>query len=162
MDFLRCCFAWPSCCPFELLNTTHQIGEELSTMNQIAIPIEVTPQEVSREASLGGAISLCAKAAGLTPKEVQDALKADRSQFSRWTDDKEGITWSKLAALMDACGNDAPLFWMLNARGFDLYSLRRQETVTERELRVERELRIKAEERVKYFEEVMTGRRAAA
>jgi hypothetical protein len=82
---------------------------------------------------------LCAKAAGLMPKEVQDALKADRAQFSRWTDDKEGITWSKLAALMDLCGNDAPLFWMLNARGYDLHSLRRRESETEKALRIARE-----------------------
>ncbi|WP_157443340.1 hypothetical protein [Curvibacter lanceolatus] len=73
------------------------------------------------------------------PKEVQDALKADRSQFSRWTDDKEGITWSKLSALMDVCGNDAPLLWMLNARGYDLTSLRKRETETQRELREARE-----------------------
>lgn len=108
-------------------------------MNQLGIPVEVTPQEVSRESSLGGAISLCAKAAGLTPKEVQDALKADRAQFSRWTDDKEGITWSKLSALMDLCGNDAPLFWMLDARGYDLHSLRRKETEIEKQLRLVRE-----------------------
>ena len=130
-------------------------------MNQLAIPVEVTPQEVGREATLGGAISLCAKAAGLTPKEVQDALKADRAQFSRWTDDKEGITWSKLNALMDTCGNEAPLFWMLYARGFDLHSLHKRETETEKLLRIERERANKAEERVRYFEEVMTGRRAA-
>ena len=108
-------------------------------MNQLGFPCEVTPQEVAREASLGGSISLCAKAAGLTPKEVQDALKADRAQFSRWTDDKEGITWAKLAALMDLCGNDAPLFWMLQARGYDLHSLRRQESETEKALRVAKE-----------------------
>ena len=108
-------------------------------MNQLGFPSEITPQEVEREGSLGGAISLCAKAAHMTPKEVQDALKADRAQFSRWTDDKEGITWAKLAALMDLCGNDAPLFWMLNARGYDLHSLRRQETETERELRKTRD-----------------------
>jgi hypothetical protein len=108
-------------------------------VSQLGLPVEVTPQEVSREATLGGSISLCAKAAGLSPKEVQDALKADRAQFSRWTDDKEGITWSKLSALMDLCGNDAPLFWMLNARGYDLHSLRKLESETERELRVTRE-----------------------
>jgi hypothetical protein len=108
-------------------------------VSQLGIPVEVTPQEVAREATLGGAISLCAKAAGLAPKEVQDALKADRAQFSRWTDDKEGITWSKLSALMDVCGNDAPLFWMLDARGYDLHSLRRKETEIERELREAKE-----------------------
>lgn len=108
-------------------------------MSQLGIPVEVAPQEVLRERTLGGAISLCAKVAGLMPKEVQDALKADRAQFSRWTDDKEGITWSKLSALMDVCGNDAPLFWMLHARGYDLHSLHRRESELERELRLARE-----------------------
>src|SRR4051812_39063732 len=96
--------------------TQHHSTDLRTAVNQLAIPVEVTPQEIAREVSLGGSISLCAKAAGLAPKEVQDALKADRAQFSRWTDDKEGITWSKLAALMDLCGNDAPLLWMLDAR----------------------------------------------
>jgi len=108
-------------------------------VNQLAIPVEVTPQEIGREVSLGGAISLCAKAAGLTPKEVQDALHADRAQFSRWTDDKEGITWAKLSALMDVCGNDAPLLWMLHTRGYELHSLHMRETKTERELRLTKE-----------------------
>jgi plasmid maintenance system antidote protein VapI len=130
-------------------------------MAQLAIPVEVTAQEVAREYSLGGAISLCAKAAGLTPKEVQDALKADRAQFSRWTDDKEGITWAKLSALMDACGNDAPLFWMLHARGYDLHSLRKRETETEKLLRAERERAAKAEEKCRVLMEAIGGRVAA-
>lgn len=108
-------------------------------MNQLGFPSDVTPQEISREHTLGGAINLCAKAAGLTPKEVQDGLKADRAQFSRWTDDKEGILWPRLVALMDLCGNDAPLLWMLQARGYDLSSLRRQETELEKALRIAKE-----------------------
>lgn len=108
-------------------------------MHQLGFPSEVTAQEVAREASLGGAIGLCAKAAGMTPKQVQDALKADRAQFSRWTDDKEGILWSKLEALMDECGNDAPLLWMLQRRNYDLSSLRRIETELERQNRHLRE-----------------------
>jgi hypothetical protein len=114
-------------------------------MYQLGFPSEITAQEVSRETTLGGAMSLCAKAAGLAPKEVQDQLKTDKAQFSRWTDDKEGIVWSKLAALMDLCGNDAPLLWMLNARGYDLNSLRKQETELQQKLRM-------AEERIKTME----------
>jgi len=108
-------------------------------VSQLGFPCEVSHQEVSREKTLGGAIGLCAKAAGLEPKQVQDALKADKAQFSRWTDDKEGITWGKFSALMDVCGNDAPLLWMLQARGYDLASLRKQESETERALRVAQE-----------------------
>lgn len=114
-------------------------------MNQLGFPSEVTAQEVARERTLGGAIGLCAKAAGLEPKQVQDDLKTDKAQFSRWTDDKEGIMWAKLSALMDLCGNDAPLLWMLHARGYDLNSLRKVETETERRLRL-------AEERIRELE----------
>lgn len=114
-------------------------------MNQLGFPSEVTPNEIAREKSLGGAIGLCAKAAGVEPKQVQDALKTDKAQFSRWTDDKEGIVWSKFSALMDFCGNDAPLLWMLDQRGFDITSLRKRETETEKKLRF-------AEERIQQLE----------
>lgn len=108
-------------------------------MNQLGFPSDVTQQEVLREKTLGGAIDLCAKAAGLVPKQVQDAIGADKAQFSRWTDNKEGILWPKFVALMDACGNDAPLLWMLHARGYDISSVRRRESETERLLRLARE-----------------------
>ncbi len=130
-------------------------------MNQLGLPSEVTPQEVARESTLGGAISLCAKAAGLEPKEVQDALKADRAQFSRWTDDKEGITWKKLAALMDLCGNDAPLFWMLQDRGYDLHSLRKRETETEKALRLAKEENEALRTANRVLVDAMNGRAAA-
>jgi hypothetical protein len=106
---------------------------------QLGFPADVTAQEIARKQSLGGAISLCAEAAGKAPKEVQDALKTDKAQFSRWTDDKEGILWSKLRALMDYCGNDAPLLWMMHARGYDLHSIRRVESEMERQCRELRE-----------------------
>jgi hypothetical protein len=106
---------------------------------QLGIPVDVTHQEVARESSLGGAIGLCAKAAGLEPKEILHALKLDKAQWSRWESGQEGVLWSKLVGLMDHCGNDAPLLWMLHARGYDLGSLRKRETETERELRVARE-----------------------
>ncbi len=108
-------------------------------MHQVAFLCDVTPQELARETTLGGAIDLCAKAAGLAPKEVQDALKTDKSQFTRWVKDGEGIVWPKFVALMDLCGNDAPLLWMIKQRGYDLSSLRRLESETERELRLARE-----------------------
>jgi hypothetical protein len=108
-------------------------------VHQLGFPSDVTAQEISREKTLGAAIDLCRKAAGLEPKQVQDAIKSDKAQFSRWTDDKEGILWSKLSALMDACGNDAPLLWMLQARGYDLSALRRVESELERQNRLLRE-----------------------
>lgn len=104
-------------------------------MNQLGFPSEITAQEVARETSLGGAIALCAKAAGLEPKQLQSKLKTDKAQWSRWESGQEGVVWPKFVALMDACGNDAPLLWMLHARGYDITSLRRKETELEQRLR---------------------------
>jgi len=145
-----------------------QVSQRLSTMlrtienmTQIALPVEVSIREITREKTLGDAILLCIKASGQEAKELRLPFNLDKGQISRWQSGDEGIKWPKLQSLMDACGNDAPLFWMLNARGYELTSLRKRETETEQALRIERERRIKAEERVRYFEEVMTGRRAA-
>lgn len=129
-------------------------------MTQLAFPSEVTPQEIAREKTLGGAIGLCAKAAGLEPKQVQDAIKSDKAQFSRWTDDKEGITWGKFSALMDVCGNDAPLLWMLQQRGYDLSSLRKQESETERALRAAKEELARERLKNQALVEALTGRAA--
>lgn len=130
-------------------------------MTQLGFPSEVTVQEVAREQSLGGAIDLCVKAAGWSPKQAQDAIKADKAQFSRWADGKEGILWPKLVALMDACGNDAPLLWMLHARGYDLASMRKRETETQALLRVANERAEKAEMKVRVLTEALRGSVAA-
>lgn len=114
-------------------------------MNQLGFPSEVTANEIARERTFGGAVTLCVKAAGLEPKQVTDAVKTsegkavDKAAWSRWVNDGEGLEWPKLVQIMDKCGNDAPLLWMLHARGYDLSSLRRQETELEKALRVANE-----------------------
>jgi hypothetical protein len=108
--------------------------------NQIAIPCVVTPAEIVREKTLGGALELCAKVAGFDlDKTLQLALGVDKAQFSRWNSGEEGIKWPKFEKLMDHCGNDAPVLWMLHARGYDLNSIRRLETEVESENRRLRE-----------------------
>lgn len=109
-------------------------------MNQLSIPVEVRPDEVMRKQSLGAAIELCAELGGYSlDKTLQQDLGVDKAQFSRWQSGTEGIQWAKFTALMDKCGNDAPVFWMLHQRGYDLHSLRRRETDVERENRLLRE-----------------------
>ena len=101
-------------------------------MRQIGIPIEVRPEEVARKRSFGQAIILCCELGGMEPKEVAIELNADKAQVSRWQNDQEGITWSRLNSLMDLCGNDAPLLWALDQRGYDITSLRKKQSETER------------------------------
>lgn len=109
-------------------------------MNQLALPVEIRPEEVARKASLGSAIELCAELAGFSlDKELQQSIGADKAQFSRWLSGQEGIVWPKFVKLMDVCGNDAPLLWMLHQRGYDLHSVRKSETETEKHNRLLRE-----------------------
>lgn len=104
-------------------------------MNQVSIPVEIRTAEISREHTLGDAIQLCAKVAGFSlDKELQQRLDVDKAQFSRWTSGTEGIVWPKFSKLMDACGNDAPLLWMLHQRGYDLDSLRKRQSEVELKL----------------------------
>lgn len=128
---------------------------------QMGLPTLVTEAEIAREKSLGGAIDLCAKVAGFTlDKQLQDELKVDKAQFSRWQSGQEGIVWPKFVRLMDACGNDAPLLWMLYQRGYDIASLRKRESETEKALREAREEveRLRSEKRV--LVEALNGRAA--
>lgn len=106
---------------------------------QISLPVEVRPEEVMRKQTLGAAIDLCMELIDKPEKELQSDLGVDKAQFSRWKSGQEGILWPKFVRLMDACGNDAPLLWMLHQRGYDLHSVRRRETETERENRLLRE-----------------------
>lgn len=119
---------------------TDAAREEGRPMNQLSIPVEIRPEEVARKATLGKAIEHCAEMGGYAlDKQLQEELNADKAQFSRWLSGQEGIVWPKLEKLMDTCGNDVPVLWMLSRRGYDLSSLRKRETETERELRLARE-----------------------
>lgn len=108
-------------------------------MLQQRIPVSVSPQEVMRCRSLGEALDLAIKAAGLAPKEAQAELKMDKAQWSRWVSGQEGIRWEKLQALQLLCGNTVPTQWLCWASGFDLSSLRLQESELERDNRLLRE-----------------------
>ena len=109
-------------------------------MNQVAMPVNIRPEEVTRKQTLGQALEMCAELAGFAlDKELQSILGVDKAQFSRWMSGTEGISWPKFSKLMDACGNDAPLLWMLAQRGYDLHSVRKRESETERQNRSLRE-----------------------
>lgn len=105
-------------------------------MNQVAIPVDWAPHEIARKTTLGAAIELCAELGGKEPKQVQSECHFEKGQWSRWTSGAEGLVWPRLVQLMDVCGNDAPVLWQLHQRGYDLHSVRRLETETERRCRL--------------------------
>jgi len=114
------------------------------TIQPSLISPEVPVDEVVRKPTLGKALEYCAELAGYGyDKQLEHALAkrgcaVDKTQLSRWQQGSEGIKWEKFVAMMDVCGNDAPLLWMLHQRGYDLHSVRKRETETER---INRQLR---------------------
>lgn len=107
--------------------------------SQIALPVEVSPEEIARKQTLGAAIELCMELAGFDLDKEVPIKGLDKAQFSRWKSGTEGIKWEKFETLMDGCGNDAPVLWMLHRRGYDLNTIRRLESTVERENRLLRE-----------------------
>ncbi|MGJ7529828.1 hypothetical protein [Variovorax sp. GB1P17] len=131
-------------------------------MNQLSLNVEVRPEEVARKQTLGAAIELCAELGGYAlDKTLQQQLDVDKAQFSRWQSGAEGIVWPKFSKLMDTCGNDAPVLWMLHQRGYDLGSLRKQESELERRLRLAEERAHAAEVKNRVLVEALHGRTLA-
>jgi hypothetical protein len=96
----------------------------------------VDPSIVLAQPTLLGAIKLCISLAGFeADKQVYSSLDIDASHWTRITRGEAHFPVDKLSGLMDLCGNEAPLIWLVNARGYDPASLRKLESETERELR---------------------------
>lgn len=109
-------------------------------MTQLSVPVAVDLDAITRKKTLGSALELCAEFAGFDlDKELSSSMGIDKGQLSRWHSGTEGIKWDKFQRLMDRCGNDAPLLWMLHQRGYDLHSVRKTENEYERQNRLLRE-----------------------
>jgi hypothetical protein len=101
---------------------------------------DVDPSLVVAQPTLLGAIKLCISLAGFdADKQVYGELGIDAGHWTRIIHSEAHFPVDKLSALMDLCGNEAPLLWLANARGYDPRSLRKLETETERALRIANE-----------------------
>jgi hypothetical protein len=95
---------------------------------------------IRQQPTLLSAIKLCISYAGLeADKEVYLPLGIDAGHWTRITRGEAHFSVDKLCALMDLCGNEAPLMWLVDTRGYELASLHRRESETERENRLLRE-----------------------
>lgn len=92
--------------------------------------------EISSKLSWASSIELCAECAGFDlDKQASSIAGMDKARWSRIKAGQEGIKPDQLLGFMDSCGNDAPLLWLLSQRGYDLHSIRKCETETEKLLR---------------------------
>jgi len=133
------------------------------------IPLRLTkgkqaldPAIVIAQPTLLAAVKLAISVGGFeADKEVYGALGIDAGHWSRIHRGEAHFPLDKLPALMDLCGNEAPLIWLTHRRGYDIASLRRRETETERELRLARERIELLEHDKRVLTEALHGRIAA-
>lgn len=104
-------------------------------------PVDATT--IAAQSSMTKALILCQTLSGLEDKVFYGpkGIVAGQAQWSRIMGPagQHHFPQDKLNQFMDVCGNEAPLLWLLHSRGYDLNSLRKRETETERKLREERE-----------------------
>lgn len=112
--------------------------------------VDVDLDEVRRQPSGSAALALCATKAGLLDKIVAADLGLQEAVWSRIKTGQNSLSLDGIVALIQRCGNDAPLNWMLLKLNYDPRSLRRLESDTERELRETKEelTRLKTEREV--------------
>jgi hypothetical protein len=87
---------------------------------RVAIPHEI----IVAQPSLLAAVNLCISASGLEDKEIYLSLEIDAGHFSKIRKGDAHFPTDKLDALCDLCGNEAPLQWWANKRGYGLVMLK--------------------------------------
>lgn len=93
-------------------------------LSRRAASVVVTADMVEQQKSLLAAINLCVLLSGLDDKEVCSSLEIQPAQWSRIQNGDAHFPPNKLNDLMDLCGNEAPLLWLANARGYGLHLLK--------------------------------------
>lgn len=109
-------------------------------MTQIALrlpapAVSVALEDVKKQPSGAAAISLCAMRSGKLDKVIASDIGAQEAVWSRAQTTGKGLSLEQLVQLMDTCGNQAPLHWLLLQLGWDPSSLRSLESESERRLR---------------------------
>lgn len=114
---------------------------------------------VAKQPNLTSALVLCQTLAGLEDKELcgKNSIINETATWSRIKNGTNNFPQDNLIRFMDACGNEAPLIWLADRRG---YSLVHKETEWERLARIEREARVRAEDENKLLRALLVGRAA--
>lgn len=97
---------------------------------------------VIRQSSMTKALHLCQTLSGKDDAQFYGSggIVKDQAQWSRiMGPSSHNFPHEKLNLFMDIAGNEAPLMWMLQSRGYDLNSLHLLESETEKKLRKSQE-----------------------
>lgn len=122
--------------------------------DSVMVPLEL----VLKQPTFAAAISLCVQVSGLEEKEVYLSLEIDAGHWTRIMKGDAHFPVNKLNALMDLCGNEAPLMWLANSRGYGLVVLK---TEAERRAEAAEHRALEAETKLAWALEVLQGKAAA-
>ena len=111
--------------------------------------------------TLHAACSKCAEMVGSIDKTVAIDTGIDSPTWSRIKQGDAGIKGEWLDKLMDACGNELPLLWLLHSRGYDPHSIRKRESELERGKREAEERADKLEDELATIKNFLRDTRAA-
>lgn len=102
----------------------------------------VDPALIAKQDSMTKALHLCQTLSGLDDAQFYGSggVVKDQAQWSRvMGPSNHNFPHDKLNLFMDKAGNEAPLLWLLHSRGYDVASLRKLESETEKALRIAKE-----------------------
>lgn len=98
-------------------------------------PVSVDMADVARQQTWGAVLTYCASKSGLPDKAVAAEIGMQDAVWSRCKTGQNSPSGDQLVRLMRACGNAAPLFWLLIRMGLDPASVRPLESESERRVR---------------------------
>jgi hypothetical protein len=122
------------------------------------VPVNLAELEGIRD--LNHACERCAAVTGSQDKSIAMDMNIDPPTWARIKQGEAGIKGDFLDRLMDACGNELPLLWLLWKRGYDPASIRKRESELERQLREEREARAELEKKLAHITEFVREARS--
>jgi len=111
-------------------------------LNQLDLAIRGSMQEVDiaavrRQPSMHKAVGLCVDLAGFkNDKDFCRRMDIDPGVWARIKSGEAHFPSDRFADLFDLCGNEVPLIWLADRRGYELVRL---ESELERELRLSKE-----------------------
>lgn len=121
-------------------------------LSRRALPVDIPLDMVVARKTLLGAINLCMDASGLDDKEIASTLEIDAGHFTNIRKGKGHFPPDKINALMDLCGNEAPLIWLSNYRGYGLVMLKSE---AERRAELAEQRAAEAEKKLAWAMEIM-------
>lgn len=124
-------------------------------------PVPVDFDSLPTIQTFAHSLSKCAEIAGAQDKVVALDTSVDAPTWARIKSGEAGVKGDFLERLMDAYGNDLPLFWLGHRRGYDPRSFRRYQSDVELELQTERARREAAERELETIKRFMKETRAA-